>query len=104
MSALGSSFANGRTTRARTSLWHTCCATRACSRKPRGDCDAARALDPQNREFRSCGEAFAQFGDFAKARSYFALDDSSSTWRRNHEAQLLLREDKSEAAVRVLEE
>ena len=66
-------------------------------------CDAARALDPQNREFRSCGEAFAQLGDFAKARSYFELDDSSSGWRRNHEAQLLLRENKSEAAARILQ-
>ena len=32
-------------------------------------CDAARALDPQTGESRFCGEAFAQFGDFAKARS-----------------------------------
>jgi TolB-like protein/Flp pilus assembly protein TadD len=67
-------------------------------------CDAARALDPQNREFRSCGEAFAQLGDFAKARSYFGLDDSSSGWRRNHEAQLLLRENKPEPAASLLQQ
>ena len=67
-------------------------------------CDAARALDPQNRGLRSCGEAFAQLGDFAKARSYFALDDPSSLWRKSHEAELLLREDKTEAGLRLLQE
>ena len=65
-------------------------------------CDAARAADPQNREFRSCAELFEQLGDFAKARSYIELDDSTSSWRRNHEASLLLQEKKPEAAVRLL--
>jgi TolB-like protein/Flp pilus assembly protein TadD len=67
-------------------------------------CDAARAADPQNREFRSCGAVFEMLGDFAKARSYYALDDSSSRWRMSHEAGLLLREDKPEAAARLLDE
>jgi len=65
-------------------------------------CDAARAADPQNREFRSCGETFVQLGDFAKARSYFELDDPSSSWRRNHEAAVLVRENKPESAARLL--
>jgi len=67
-------------------------------------CDAARQKDPQNREFRSCGEVFTQLGDAAKARSYIALDDPSSRWRMNHEAQLLLRENKPDAAARLLQQ
>jgi TolB-like protein/tetratricopeptide (TPR) repeat protein len=65
-------------------------------------CDAARAADPQNREFRSCGTAYAQLGDFAKARSYFALDDPNSHWHRRQESDLLLRENKPEAAAQLL--
>jgi len=65
-------------------------------------CDAARAADPQNREFRSCATPFEQLGDFAKARAYLALDDTSSQWRRRGEAELLLRENKPEAAAQLL--
>jgi len=65
-------------------------------------CDAARAADPQNREFRSCGTPYAQLGDFAKARSYFALDDFNSQWRLRQESDLLLRENKPEAAAQRL--
>ncbi len=67
-------------------------------------CDAARAADPQSREFRSCGTPFAQLGDFSKARSYYELDDPSSRWRRSQEAALLLRENKPEATARLLRE
>jgi TolB-like protein/Flp pilus assembly protein TadD len=67
-------------------------------------CDAARTADPQNREFRSCGTVYEQLGDFAKARSYFNLDDPNSQWRRRSEADLLLRENKPEAAAQLLRE
>jgi len=67
-------------------------------------CDAAREKDPRNREFRSCGEVFTQLGDSAKARSYIALDDPGARWRLNHEAEILLRENKPDAAARLLQQ
>ena len=67
-------------------------------------CDAARAADPQSREFRSCGTPFAQLGEFSKARAYFELDDPSSLWRKASEAAILLRENKPEAAAGLLRE
>ena len=69
--ALGSSFAGGRTTGTPTSPQAYVLRYAGLLEESTRHCDAARALDPQNREFRSCGEAFAQLGDFAKARSYF---------------------------------
>jgi len=67
-------------------------------------CDAARAADPQNREFRSCSEVFSQLGDFAKARSYIALDDPSSRWSREQLAEVLFREKKLDEAAGLLTE
>jgi TolB-like protein len=67
-------------------------------------CESARAADPSNRDFRSCGVPFEQLGDFAKARSFFELEDPSARWRRRHESNLLLRENKPEAAARLLRE
>ncbi len=67
-------------------------------------CETARAADSRNRDFRSCGQPFAQLGDFAKARSYYDLDDPSSRWRKSNEAALLLLENKREAAARLLDE
>ena len=99
----GAPSQNGRTTRARISLRRTCRATAGLLEE--ANAPLRRGSRPSTlriAEFRSGGEASSlQFGDFAKARSYFALDDSSSSWRRTPtQAQLLLREDKPEAAVR----
>ncbi|HEX4440520.1 MAG TPA: protein kinase, partial [Thermoanaerobaculia bacterium] len=67
-------------------------------------CDAARAADPQNREFRSCSEVFTQLGEFAKSRSYIALDDPSSRWRHAQESEILIREKKPEESARLNEQ
>jgi eukaryotic-like serine/threonine-protein kinase len=67
-------------------------------------CEAARAADPKNREFRSCGTPYERLGDLAKARNYFDLDDPNSRWRRRREAELLLRANKPEEAARVYRE
>jgi tetratricopeptide (TPR) repeat protein len=67
-------------------------------------CDAARATDPENREFRSCSEVFTQLGEFEKSRSYIALDDPTSRWRRNQEAEIRIREGNPSEAARLLDQ
>ncbi len=62
------------------------------------DCDAARALDPQNRALRSCGFLFMLAGNYARARDFARLD-AGSGWQQNVESSLLLRENKREAAL-----
>ena len=66
------------------------------------ECVTARHLDPGNREFRSCGTAFADLGDYAAAREFYRLDPESS-WSKAREANLLLREGSREAAAAQLE-
>jgi TolB-like protein len=62
------------------------------------ECEAARALDPRNRSFRSCGFLFMLKGDYARARDYVRLD-AGSEWSSNTEADTLLREGKRESAL-----
>jgi TolB-like protein/Flp pilus assembly protein TadD len=62
------------------------------------ECEAARALDPRNRGFRSCGFLFMLMGDYARARDYAQLD-AGSAWSANTEADTLLREGKRESAL-----
>jgi len=62
------------------------------------ECAATRALDPQNRAWRSCGFTLMLSGDYARARDYMQLD-AGSAFTRAVEASLLLREGKREAAV-----
>jgi len=62
------------------------------------ECDAARALDPRNRFFRSCGFLFMVKGDYARARDFARLD-AGSAWSKNVEADILLREGKREEAL-----
>jgi TolB-like protein len=62
------------------------------------ECEAARALDPHNRFFRSCGFLFMQRGDYARAREFARLD-AGSAWSKNVEADVLLREGKRETAL-----
>jgi serine/threonine protein kinase/tetratricopeptide (TPR) repeat protein len=62
------------------------------------ECEAARALDPRNRFFRSCGFLFMQSGDYARARDFARLDAGSS-WSKNVEADILLREGKRDTAL-----
>jgi serine/threonine protein kinase/TolB-like protein len=62
------------------------------------ECEAARALDPRNRFWRSCGFLFMLKGDYARARDYAQLD-AGSAWSANTEADTLLREGKRESAL-----
>ncbi|HEY4230052.1 MAG TPA: serine/threonine-protein kinase [Thermoanaerobaculia bacterium] len=62
------------------------------------ECETARTLDPRNRFFRSCGVLFMQSGDYARARVFTSLDAGSS-WSKNIDADILLREGKREAAL-----
>ena len=65
------------------------------------ECDAARAADPQNREFRSCGIVFAQLGRYDRAREYLHLD-AGSQWSKAREAEVLMHEGKLDAALTLL--
>ena len=65
------------------------------------ECDAARALDPRNRGFRSCALLFVQRGEYAKALEYARLD-AGSAWSTNAEVDVLLRQGKSEAAIAII--
>jgi serine/threonine protein kinase/tetratricopeptide (TPR) repeat protein len=67
------------------------------------ECEAANAADPHNREWRSCGYVFAELGQYARAREYYAADADSS-WTKASLADLLLREGKRSEAARVLED
>jgi TolB-like protein/Flp pilus assembly protein TadD len=62
------------------------------------ECDTARALDPRNRFFRSCGFLFMQSGDYKRARDFARLD-AGSAWSKNVEADILLREGKRDVAL-----
>jgi TolB-like protein/Flp pilus assembly protein TadD len=62
------------------------------------ECETARALDPRNRFFRSCGFLFMQRGDYARARDFTRLD-AGSAWSKNVEADMLLREGKRDIAL-----
>ena len=62
------------------------------------ECVTARQLDPGNRDFRSCGTAFADLGEYAAAREFYRLD-AESGWSKMREANLLLREGNREAAT-----
>jgi len=54
-------------------------------------CDAALALDPRNRDWRSCALAFIEMGDYRHARDYTNLDAGSS-WATLVEADILFHE------------
>ena len=79
----------------------TSCAMPACSKSPRGNATRQRRPDRGNREFRSCGTASADLGDYAAAREFYRVD-AGSGWSKAREANLLLREGKREAAAAQL--
>jgi len=64
------------------------------------ECEAARALDPQDRGLRSCGFLFMLKGDYARAREFSRLD-AGSGWQRALDAGLLVRENKVPAALEL---
>jgi tetratricopeptide (TPR) repeat protein len=62
------------------------------------ECDAALAADPRNRDFRSCYVTFMQLKKYDRAREFVRLD-AGSDWAASSEADLLLREGRTEEAV-----
>jgi TolB-like protein len=65
------------------------------------ECDAARALDPRNRGFRSCALVFVQRGEYAKSLDYARLD-AGSAWSSNAEVDVLLRQGNKDAALTII--
>jgi TolB-like protein len=66
-----------------------------------GECNEALRLDPGNYQFRSCAGVFGALGQFERARAFLQLD-AGSEWSTNVEAQVLLREGKTQAALEWL--
>jgi TolB-like protein len=62
------------------------------------ECEAARALDPRNKFWRSCGFLFMLKGDYPRARDFAQLD-AGSGWSANTQADTLLREGKLDSAL-----
>jgi serine/threonine protein kinase/TolB-like protein len=56
-------------------------------------CEAARALDPGNFEFRSCAFPFMEMGNTGRAMDFLQLD-AGSEWAGNVTSTILLREGK----------
>jgi TolB-like protein/tRNA A-37 threonylcarbamoyl transferase component Bud32 len=65
------------------------------------ECDAAKAADPQNRDFRSCAILQISLGNYERARE-FLRPDAGSQWARGREAEILLREGRPDAAAALL--
>ena len=62
------------------------------------ECDAAVAMDPHNRGFRSCAFVFLPLGKYERAREFLRLD-AGSEWAKGREGNILQREGKTEAAA-----
>ena len=62
------------------------------------ECDAALAIDPRNRGFRSCYVTFMTLNRYDRARDYARLDEGSN-WSRSAQADILLREGKTQEAI-----
>ena len=62
-------------------------------------CEAARELDPQNAQLRSCSLVYIMLNDHRRAREYSALD-AGSDWAHSIEMQMLIREGKLQDAER----
>ncbi|HWZ86472.1 MAG TPA: protein kinase [Thermoanaerobaculia bacterium] len=65
------------------------------------ECEAARAADPRNLQFRSCSIVFAQLGKYDRAREYLR-SDAGSNWTKAREGEILLREGKLDSAAAVM--
>jgi eukaryotic-like serine/threonine-protein kinase len=64
------------------------------------ECDAALAIDPHNRAFRSCYIGFMLLGRYDRARFYANLDEGSD-WSRSAIGDILLHEGRVEEAMGI---
>jgi TolB-like protein/tRNA A-37 threonylcarbamoyl transferase component Bud32/Tfp pilus assembly protein PilF len=62
------------------------------------ECDRAMALDPSNREWRSCSTTFIRMGNFKRAEDFLRLD-AGSEFSRDLEADILLAQGKANQAA-----
>jgi hypothetical protein len=65
------------------------------------ECDRAITLDPNNREWRSCGFTFLQMGDYKRAGEFLRLD-AGSEFSRTLEADILLSQGKVAQAAEAM--
>jgi eukaryotic-like serine/threonine-protein kinase len=66
------------------------------------ECDAALAIDPHDRDFRSCSVTMMLLRRYDKARLFNDLD-AGSGWSRRNDIDILLREGKRAEALRHME-
>ena len=71
------------------------------SKEAAEECDAAIRLDPGNYQFRSCSSVFYLRNQFDHARQ-FLIADAGSEWTNNVEVSILLREGKTNEALKKL--
>jgi TolB-like protein/Tfp pilus assembly protein PilF/predicted Ser/Thr protein kinase len=65
------------------------------------ECDRAMALDPNNREWRSCGFTFLQMADYKRAEEFLRLD-AGSEFSRALESDILLSQGKVAQAAEAM--
>ncbi len=66
------------------------------------ECDAALAVDPHDRDFRSCSVTMMQLKRFDRAREFLNLD-AGSRWVQREEVDLMLRDGHRAEALRRIE-
>jgi TolB-like protein/tRNA A-37 threonylcarbamoyl transferase component Bud32 len=66
------------------------------------ECEAALAVDPHDRDFRSCAVTMLQSNRLDRARVFMALD-AGSGWAKNMEVDLWLRDGRGTEAIRRIE-
>ncbi|HEY3202258.1 MAG TPA: protein kinase [Thermoanaerobaculia bacterium] len=66
------------------------------------ECEAALAVDPHDRDFRSCSVTMMLLKRFDRARVFVALDTGSG-WARRQETDLMLRDGRRAEALRRIE-
>ncbi len=66
------------------------------------ECDAALAVDPRDRDSRSCSVTMMQLNRFDRARQFLALD-AGSRWAQRQDIMQMLRDGRREEGLRRIE-